>query len=63
MDQIGVSGAKIQDLEFAFMAEYAFIHRPCDVLLVSGYNNLLRGCSPEDIIQDIRSFKTEVLKI
>ena len=62
VDQIGISGAKIRDLEFAYLAEYAVIHRPCDVLLVSGYNNILRGHSPKDIMADIRHFKGEVLK-
>ena len=62
VDQVAVSGAQIRNLEFAYLAEYAVIHRPCDVLLVSGYNNLLRGHSPNDIMADIRSFKTEVLK-
>ena len=63
VDQIGVSGAKIEDLEFAFLAEYRYLYRPCDVLLVSGYNDLVRGRTPERIMSDIRSFKTEVLKI
>ena len=63
VDQVGVAGAKIDDLEFAFLAEYSDLYRPCDVLLVSGFNDLIRGRTPEQVMSSIRSFKTEVLKI
>lgn len=62
VDQVGVSGARIEELEHAFMAEYYRLRRPYDVLVVSGYNDLLKGRSPEDILEDLRSFKKNVLQ-
>ena len=62
VDQIGVSGARISELEFAFLAEYGELYRPTDVLLVSGYNDLVQGQNPNQILADMKSFKNEVLK-
>ena len=62
IDQVGVSGAKIADLEHAFMAEYSNLPKPWDVLVVSGYNDLARGRSPDEIITDLKSFKDKVTK-
>ena len=63
VDQISVPGARIENLEIAFLAEYSSQRYPCDVLIVSGLNDIIRGRLIDNIINDLTTFKEEVLKI
>lgn len=60
LDFITIPGGTIQILTHAFLAEYGKTHRPVDVLLVSGLNDVLRGRSVGQIMADISVFRTAV---
>ena len=57
IDYITIPGAYIKDLHHAFMAEFKGVYRPVDVLLVGGVNDVLRGLTAGQILQDILNFK------
>ena len=63
IDQVGVAGASVEDLEHAFLAEYSHTDIPCDVLLVGGFIDLVRHRRPKQIIRDARDFKQSVLRV
>ena len=63
IENVGIPGAKVQDLHHAFIAEYSNSEIPVDLLLVAGFNNLLEGQTPEMIIDEMQHFKTDVLNI
>ena len=45
------------------MAEYGNVHRPVDVLLVAGLNDILRGATDSEIMEDIDHFRSSVRSI
>ena len=53
IDFITIPEATVRELEHAFMAEYGNVHRPVDVLLVPGLNDILRGATDSEIMEDI----------
>ena len=63
IDYITIPGATVRELEHAFMAEYSNVHRPVDVLLVGGLNDILRGATDSEIIEDISHFRNSVKSI
>ena len=60
IDYITIPGATVKDLHHAFLAEYGNVHRPIDVLLVAGLNDVLKGATVQQIMQDIEEFKESV---
>ena len=60
LDEICIGGARIRDLRHAYQAEYDGLHRPVDVILVAGINNILEGQSPDRIMLEISEFHSEV---
>ena len=63
IDQLSIPGAKIWELEFAFLAEYSHLYRPCDIHLVSGLNNLLAGQNANQVMTELINFRRAVLHI
>ena len=63
IDYITIPGATVKDLHHAFLAEYGNIHRPVDVVLVAGFNNIIRGSSADEIMKDIIDFNGTVSNI
>ena len=61
MDSITVPGATIKTLHHAFLAEYKGGIWPVDVILVAGLNDILKGATAEDAMEDIQSFQKSVL--
>ena len=61
IDQLSIPGAKIWELEFAFLAEYSHLYRPCDIHLVSGLNNLLAGQNANQVMTELINFRRAVL--
>ena len=63
IDMLGIPGATVRDLAHAFNAEYGGLNSPCDVLLVSGLNNLMREHQDVNmIIEEMEEFKHDVLR-
>jgi len=60
---IAITGATVRELEHAFMAENGNVHRPVDVLLVDGLNDILRGATDTEIMEDIDNFRSSVSSI
>ena len=60
IDYITIPGATIKDLHHAFLAEYGNVHRPIDVLLVAGLNDVLKGSTSDQILKDMEAFKESV---
>ena len=60
IDYITIPGATVKDLHHAFLAEYGNVHRPIDVLLVAGLNDVLKGATVQQIMKDIEDFKESV---
>lgn len=56
LDYITIPGATVKELHHAFRAEYGNIHRPVDVILVAGLNDISRVSSADKIIRDIIDF-------
>ena len=54
LDSIGIPGAKIEDLIHALSAEYGASHRPLDVLLCAGLNDIRHGLSAASIMSKIK---------
>ena len=63
MDSIEIPGAKIRDLQRAFLAEYKGSHRPVDIVAVVGLNDVNAGHSPERVLRDARALRDAVLSI
>ena len=63
MDEICISGARVRDLRHAFEAEYGALHRPVDVVLVAGLNNILEGQDAGRIMFEIAEFHSRVKNI
>jgi len=63
VEQLTIPGATVRILHHAFLAEYEFGDLPVDVLLVAGLNDLLRGSSVDQLMQEIQNFKMDVLNL
>ena len=63
IDYITIPGTTVSELEHAIMAEYSNVHRSVDVLLVGGLNDILRGATDSEIIEDISHFRNSVKSI
>ena len=63
IDYQTIPGATVRELEHAFMAEYGNVHRAVDVLLVAGLNDILRGATDHEILEDIQHFRDSVKSI
>ena len=63
IDYLTIPGATVRELEHAFMAEYGNVHRAVDVLLVAGLNDILRGATDHEILEDIQHFSDSVKSI
>ena len=61
MDEICIPGGKIEDLNRAYMAEYAYMGSLVNVILAAGLNNF-RHEEPESIMNKIRDFKETINK-
>ena len=61
-DYITIAGACIEDLVLAFRLEYGKtnLSRPLDVVLVAGYEDIIRGHSREFIEQGMKEFASAV---
>ena len=55
-DYLTISGATLETLFHAFQLEYSHHTKPMDVVVVAGYNNLLRNQSREVIFDLIKKF-------
>ena len=53
-----IPGATVRELEHAFMAEYSNVYRAADMLHVGGLNDVLRGATDSEIMEDIWDFRT-----
>ena len=64
VDYISIPGATIEDLIRAFKADYEQLPqiKPLDVVLVAGYNDLVKGYSRELITHTFRKFTRAVLQ-
>ena len=60
MDYLTIPGGTVRELHHAFKAEYKNVHRPVDVMLVGGLNDILRGAIDTEIMQDIWDFNETV---
>ncbi len=60
IDYITIPGATVRELEHVFIAEYSNVHRPLDVLLVGGLNDILREATDSEIIEDIDHFRRHI---
>ena len=63
LDEICIPGSRIRNLMHAFQAEYSGIGRPVDIILVAGINNILEGQEPEDVMNEIKTFRREVMRL
>jgi len=63
IEYISIPGATIRDLHHAFRAEYGNTHRPVDVILCSGLNDVIAGSNSDEIMQDIYDFGKTVRSI
>ena len=63
IDSIAIPGGKIKDLHRAFLAEYKGAHRPVDVLITVGLNDISAGHSVHRILSDARALRDAVLNI
>ena len=64
VDYITIPGANIDTLTNAFVIDYVAkpnARRPMDVVLVAGYNDLVAGCSNQDIMRKFRRFTDTVM--
>ena len=63
VDYVTIPGAKIDTLINAFSLDYIVKPhpRPIDVVLVAGYNDLLAGCSKQDLMNSFLRFTTTVM--
>lgn len=57
VDYVSLPGATIGEMRTAFMIEYQDLACPMNVVLLPGYNDLLRGAVVSDIMQEIRIFQ------
>ena len=55
-DYLTISGATLETLFHAFKIEYSYHTKPMDVVIIAGYNNLLRNQDREVIIDIIEKF-------
>ena len=62
VDWISIPGATIEDLLYAWKAEYSREVRPMRIILVGGLNDLLRGGSVDSITTEFERFKVNVAK-
>ena len=63
VELVGVPGAHVQHVHHAVVAEYGAMHRPLDVLVVAGLNNLAAGHTPILVMDELEEFKRDILKI
>ena len=64
-DYVTISGAYIEDLYHAFRLDYEVTgqRRPLDVVMVAGYNDLVRGHSREFMMDGYRQFTKVAMDI
>ena len=65
VDYVTISGGLIEDLYHAFRLDYELVHhpKPLDVVLVAGYNDLVRGHCREFIYNGYKHFTDAVLSM
>ena len=63
LDSISIPGSRISDLNRAFLAEYKGAHRPVDVLVCAGLNDVAAGHTVDLILDDARKLRNSVLTI
>ena len=63
IDYISIPGATIRELHHAFRAEYGNTHRPVDVILCSGLNDVINGSTSDQIMEEIYDFDKTVRSI
>ena len=56
IDYPTIPGATVSELEHTIMAEFGNGLRAVDVLLVAGLNEILRGATDHEILEDIQQF-------
>ena len=63
VDYITIPGAKVDTLTNAFSLDYVSKPHPraIDVVLVAGYNDLLAGCSKQELMNSFLRFTTTVM--
>ena len=57
---MAIPGAKVEDLNMAFLVEYAHIKDPVDMLLMGGLNNVDQGESWQQVLVKMIKFKWDV---
>ena len=63
LDYVTIPGATVEQLQHAFEVQYRVIDLPLDVILVAGYNNILRNESLETIMSRYSVFKKHVINM
>ena len=63
LDYITIPGATIEQLQHSFEVQYRGINQPLDVILIAGYNNILRYESLETILNRYSVFKKHVINM
>jgi hypothetical protein len=63
VDSIAIPGASYETLRRAFVAEWSNSTTPVDVILISGYNEVLSGSPFNQILRDLHRLRREVLRI
>ena len=63
VDYITIPGANIDTLTNAYIVDYVDKphSRPMDVVLVAGYNDLVAGCTNQELMRKFRKFTTTVM--
>ena len=61
VDTISIPGATLPNLVHAWEAEYKYSHRPVDVLVCAGLNDIIWNVGPEQFLERMNEFRAAVM--
>ena len=62
VDTVAIPGGHVQNVHHAVLAEFRGLQHPIDLVIVTGFNNLLDGQPPILVHDELQNFRDEILQ-